>query len=152
MIQDKCKKENLAIDSVPFEGSDGHRKSFTKGTFSNGIESKAEDELSDKDPTLAIYEKRSSVHSATEAVSSFPVTLECKGVESSNENSIFSFRYKVEKNNLQKVRRIFPLMVLEYLWAFFIFSDSFTVTFLYFLKFFYLISLAFPFVEPSSLG
>ncbi|XP_074582560.1 MAP3K epsilon protein kinase 1-like isoform X1 [Curcuma longa] len=101
--QDKCKKENLAIDSVPFEGSDGHRKSFTKGTFSNGTESKAEDELSDKDPTLAIYEKPSLGHSATEAVSSFPVTLECKGVESSEENSIFSFRYKVEKNNLQKV-------------------------------------------------
>lgn len=76
---------------------------FIQSTSAYVGESKVEDMLSTKDPTLVIYEKPSLEPSAREAVSTSTVTPEGKGVESPDETSMFSFGARVEKNNFQKV-------------------------------------------------
>ncbi|CAL9076653.1 unnamed protein product [Musa textilis] len=101
---EESKKEHVVTDAIHTKGSDGDQNSsLVQNTCWNGVEDRAEDVLSAKDPTLVIYEKPSLKSPAKEANLGSPVAPEGKGGTSPDESSMFSFGSKVGRNNFQKV-------------------------------------------------
>ncbi|CAL9120902.1 unnamed protein product [Musa textilis] len=102
-LEEESNKEQLATDYIQTKCSDEDGKSSPlQNTSLNGVEGKAEDLLSAKDPTLVIYEKL-SLKSPVREVFSSPVVPEGDGGVSPDESDMFSFGSRVDRNNFQKV-------------------------------------------------
>ncbi|CAL9186047.1 unnamed protein product [Musa hybrid cultivar] len=104
-LEEESNEEQLATDYIQIKCSDEDKKpSPLQNTCLNGVESKAEDLLSAKDPTLVIYEKLSLKSPVREVLNS-PVVPEGDGGVSPDESGMFSFGSRVDRNNFQKVSK-----------------------------------------------